>query len=67
MDVLRLAILAFIATGIVLAMSNVSAVKSVIISGSITAIVMLIAVIRDRRRPRRKKEEEDTPRGPTIQ
>ncbi|MBT3193642.1 MAG: hypothetical protein HN341_13920 [Verrucomicrobia bacterium] len=66
MDILRLAILAFIATGIVLAMSNVSAVKAVIISGSLTAIVMLIAIIRDRRRPAQKKED-DTPHGPTIQ
>jgi drug/metabolite transporter (DMT)-like permease len=65
MDVLRLAILAFVAAGIVLAISGVSAVMAVIISGSVTAVVMLIAVVRNHRRPR-QEPKDDIPRGPTI-
>ena len=65
MDVLRLAILAFIAAGIVLAISGVSAVHAVMISGGVTLIVMVIAIIRSRRAPPPKKED-DVARGPTI-
>jgi hypothetical protein len=65
MDVLRLAVLAFIAAGIVLAMAGVSAVKSVIIAGGTTAVVMVIAIFRITRAPTRD-EKEETPRGPTI-
>jgi len=64
-DVLRLAILAFIAAGIVLAMSGVSAVMAVIISGGVTFVVMAIAIIRARRAERPKPKDEG-PRGPTI-
>lgn len=65
MDVLRLAILAFIAAGIVLAISGVSAVRAVMISGAVTLIVMVIAVIRSRRAPP-PKPKDDISRGPTI-
>jgi hypothetical protein len=65
MDVLRLAVLAFLAAGVVLAMSGVSAVRAVLIAGGTTLVVMVIAVIRLSRAPE-TKEEEDTPKGPTI-
>jgi drug/metabolite transporter (DMT)-like permease len=65
MDVLKLAVLAFIAAGVLLAISGVSAVKAVIVSGTVTFIVMAIAVLRSRRAPN-KKPEDDTPHGPTI-
>ncbi len=66
MDVLRLAILAFIAAGVVLSISGVSAVMAVIISGGVTLIVMAIAIIR-MRCGQGKKPEDEEPRGPTIQ
>ncbi len=65
MDVLRLAILAFIAAGVLLAISGVSAVRAVLISGGVTLIVMVIAIIRYCRTPTPKKED-DVARGPTI-
>ncbi len=65
MDVLRLAILAFIAAGIVLAISGVSAVRAIMISGGVTLVVMVIAIIRCCRAPTPKKKD-DIPPGPTI-
>ena len=66
MDVLRLAILAFIAAGVVLYISGASIVLSVIISGGVTLIVMAIAIIRMRMGQKEEPEDEE-PRGPTIQ
>ncbi len=66
MDVLKLAIFAFIAAGIVLYMAQVSLVHSVLISGGVTIIIMLIAIWRTRQKPQDKKPEEP-PQGPTIQ
>lgn len=65
MDVLKLAILAFIAAGIVLAMSGVGYVKAVLISGGVTIVIMLIAIWRTRNKPQ-DKEPEEPPQGPTI-
>jgi quinol-cytochrome oxidoreductase complex cytochrome b subunit len=66
MDVLKLAILAFIAAGIVLSIAGLSAVQSILISGAVTAVVMVIAVIRSRINDKRPKPEEDDSYGPTI-
>ena len=66
MDVLRLAILAFIAAGVVLYISGASIVMSIIISGGVTLIVMAIAIIRMLRGQKDEPEDEE-PRGPTIQ
>ena len=66
MDVLKLAILAFIAAGIVLAMSGISHIHAVLISGGVTTIIMLIAIWRTRNKPQ-DKEPEEPPQGPTIQ
>ncbi len=66
MDVFKFAILAFVAAGIVLAMSGIGYAKAVLISGGVTIIVMLIAIWRTRNKPQDKKPEEP-PQGPTIQ
>jgi len=66
MDILKLAILAFIAAGIVLAISGVSAVHAILISGGVTAVVMAIAVIRNRYRNPDPEPKDDIPHGPTI-
>jgi sugar phosphate permease len=65
MDVLKLTILAFIAAGIVLAISGVGYIKAILISGGVTMIIMLIAIWRTRNKPQDKKSEEP-PQGPTI-
>jgi len=69
MDVFKLAILAFIAVGIVLAMAGVSPVQSILISGGMTLIVMVIAVIRSRHADRAaaSNDKADSDQiGPTI-
>ncbi len=66
MDVFKFAILAFVAAGIVLAMSGIGYAKAVLISGGVTIIVMLIAIWRTRNKPQ-DKEPEEPPQGPTIQ
>ena len=66
MDVLKFAILAFITAGVLLAVSGVSIVWAVLISGGVTFIAMAVAIIRSRRAPRKKTDTDDTPRGPTI-
>jgi hypothetical protein len=67
MDVLKLAILAFIAAGIVLSIAGLSAVQSILISGAVTAVVMVIAVIRSRINDRKPpREDNDTSYGPSI-
>jgi hypothetical protein len=66
MDVLKLAILAFIAGGVLLAVFGVGIVKSVMIAGAATTLVMAIAVWKSRRDGGRKPQDDDTPRGPTI-
>ena len=66
MDVFKLAILAFVAAGIVLWMANVSLGHSVLISGGITVVIMLIAIWRTRKKPQDKNKTDESPRGPTI-
>lgn len=65
MDTLKLAILAFIAGGIVLYMAEVSTVHAILISGAICIVVTTIAVIRYKVDPPKPKPD-DTPKGPTI-
>ena len=67
MDLLKLAILAFIAGGIVLYMADVSAEKSIMISAMVMSVVTLIAVIRYKIDPPAKKPDKDADQGPTIQ
>lgn len=66
MDTLKLAILAFVAGGIVLYMANVSTVNAILISSAVCAVVTVIAVIRYRTAPP-KPGKDDKPQGPTIQ
>lgn len=66
MDILKLAILAFVAGGIVLFMANVSTVNAILISAGACTVVTAIAVIRYKVDPPKKKPD-DTPKGPTIQ
>ena len=69
MDIFKLAILAFIAAGIVLAMAGTTPVQAILISGGVTLVVMTIAIIRSRRADRAaaaKKEDDDKEIGPTI-
>ncbi len=65
MDTLKIAILAFIAGGIVLYMANVSTIHAILISGAVCMIVTLVAVIRYKVDPPKPKQD-DTPKGPTI-
>lgn len=65
MDTLKLAILAFIAGGIVLYMADVSTVHAILISGAVCIVVTTIAVIRYKVDPPKPKPD-DTPKGPTI-
>lgn len=65
MDMLKLAILAFIAGGIVLSMANVTANHAILISAVVMIIVTIIAIIRSGTNPREKKQD-NTPKGPTI-
>lgn len=65
MDTLKLAILAFIAGGIVLYMADVSTVHAILISGAVCIVVTTIAVIRYKVDPPKPKPD-DTPDGPTI-
>ncbi len=67
MDVFKLAILAFVAAGIVLWMAKVSLVHAVLISGGVTTVVMLIAIYRTRKNSQDKAEKDETQQGPTIQ
>ncbi len=66
MDVFKLAILAFIAAGIVLAMSGIDHTHAVLISGGITTLFMLIAIWRTRKKPQDKDQEDKPSPGPTI-
>ncbi len=66
MDILKFAILAFIAAGIVLGMLNIGYVQAILISGGVTIVVMIIAVIRSRRHDRLQKPKEKELEGPTI-
>jgi hypothetical protein len=65
MDTLKMAILAFIAGGIVLYMANVSTIHAILISGAVCIIVTIVAVIRYKVDPPKPKHD-DTPKGPTI-
>jgi len=65
MDTLKLAILAFIAGGIVLYMAKVTTVHAILISGAVCIVVTTIAVIRYKVDPPKPKGD-DTPKGPTI-
>ncbi len=70
MDLLKLAILAFIAGGVVLYMANVSAVHAILISAVVMTIVTVIAVIRYKVDPPAKKPKPgggNVGKGPTIQ
>lgn len=66
MDTLKLAILAFIAGGIVLFMADVSMVNSILISSVVMTVVTIIAVVRYKVDPPKKKHGPDTEQGPTI-
>jgi len=66
MDILKLAILAFTAGGIVLYMANVSTVHAILISGAACIVVTTIAVIRYKVDPPKPKPDDKTPKGPTI-
>jgi hypothetical protein len=66
MDVLKLAILAFLTGGVLLAIAQVSIINSILISGGATAVVMAIAVVHSRRVDR-KPADDDQPQGPTIE
>lgn len=66
MDTFKLAILAFIAGGIVLYMANVSTVNAILISSAVCTVATVIAVIRYRTVPPKTKKD-DKPQGPTIQ
>lgn len=65
MDTLKIAILAFVAGGIVLFLAKVSAIHAILISGAVCIIVTTVAVIRYKVDPP-KPRTEDTPKGPTI-
>lgn len=65
MDTLKLAILAFIAGGIVLYMADVSIERSILISAVVCTIFTTIAVIRHKNHPPRKQKKQP-PEGPTI-
>lgn len=68
MDMLKLAILAFIAGGIVLYMANVSTVHAILISGLVCIVVTVIAVVRYKvGGPAPKSKDGEKPQGPTIQ
>jgi hypothetical protein len=66
MDTLKLAILAFIAGGIVLYIANVSTVHAILISSAVCIVVTVIAVVRYKVDPPKPKKT-DKPQGPTIQ
>ena len=66
MDTLKLAILAFIAGGIVLYMAQVSMVNAILISAAVMTIVTIIAVARYKVAPPKKKPGPDINRGPSI-
>ena len=66
MDLLKLAILAFAAGGIVLYMANVSAVNAILISAVVMTIVTTLAVMRYKVDKPRKKPGPDAEQGPTI-
>lgn len=66
MDTLKLAILAFVAGGIVLYMADVSTVKAILISGGVCIIATTIAVIRYKVDPPKPKGDDQLPKGPTI-
>jgi len=67
MDTLKLAVLAFIAGGIVLYMANVSTVNAILISAVVMTIFTVIAVVRYKvDPPPKKKPGEDLHKGPTI-
>ena len=67
MDTLKLAILAFIAGGIVLYMANVSTVNAILISAVVMTIFTVIAVVRYKvDPPAKKKPDHDINKGPTI-
>ena len=66
MDILKLAVLAFVAGGIVLFMAEVSTVHAILISGAVCIVVTTIAVIRYKVDPPQPKQDDDIPKGPTI-
>ena len=66
MDTLKLAILAFVAGGIVLYMANVNMVNAILISAVVMTFVTIIAVARYKVAPPKKKPGPDKDRGTTI-
>lgn len=66
MDTLKLAILAFIAGGIVLFMANVSMVNAILISAVVMTIVTTIAVCRYKVDSPGKKPRPGKDQGPPV-
>ncbi len=68
MDLLKLAMLAFVAGGIVLYMADVRAEQAILISAIVMTVVTVIAVIRYKvDPPASKPDDDDVDKGPTIQ
>lgn len=65
MDTMKLAILAFVAGGIVLSFAKVSPVQAILISAVAMTIITVIAVIRYKVDPP-KKNKPPTDKGPSI-
>ena len=65
MDTLKLAVLAFIAGGVVLYMADVSTVNAILISALVSTVVMIIAVLRCKEGPPKPRNDAGDS-GPTF-